>query len=232
MKMKLITSVVSNIFFFGVVSFANSSTIISANSVSHNDFTTLIPAIHINDVINQNGLNTHYISGTTDWISYFAGNPTHDEAWTNKEWFGPQLSASGHSATDIHGSIDFDLGSVSRIDGLALWNEDSFGIGNFDIYTSTNGSSWTLVKGGNIPTNWPYDTHYSADLFNWTATDARFVRLTINAGGYKEPTDQYGVAIGEIAFSRTNPVPEPATITLIGIGLAGIFGGRFSRKKK
>jgi len=235
MKMKWIASLVLNICLFGVASFANSSTIISASSVSTSDFSTLYPSdIHIVDTINQNGLATHYFSGSTDWDTYFAGGgPLHNQDWNNQEWFSaPQLDAGGYSASDIQGSIDFDLGSVFKIDGLALWNEDSFGIGKFDVWVSENGSSWSRVIQDYVPTNWSYDVPYTANLLNWTATDIRFVRLTITEGGFKEPTAQYGVAIGEIAFSGTNPVPEPATIALMGIGLAGILGRKLSRKKK
>lgn len=180
--------------------------------------TTTGDASPVANLSNQSGLATSFINGVTDFDTYNPGSVTHDYSWAN-EWFAPLGSATG--------SLTFDLGNVLTIDRFAFWNEDSGGIAQLDAYSSFDGILWTPSLGIFAPTNNPLDVGYVADVFKFY-TIARYVRFDLTA---TDPTDQGYVAtmaVGEVAFSVAEPVPEPATMLLFGagVGMLGLFRGR------
>lgn len=177
-----------------------------------------VPAANMS---NQSGLASTFINGVTDFDVYNPGSVTHDYPWAN-EWFAPL-------GTDV-GSVTFDLGYVFTIDKFAFWNEDSGGVAGIDAFSSIDGSSWSLLLGTYAPTNTTLDSAYVADVFKFS-TVARYVRFDMTA---ITPTDQGylpTLAVGEVAFSVAEAVPEPATMLLFGAGM-GVFGLFRGRKKK
>jgi hypothetical protein len=97
----------------------------------------------INDTFNHNGLLSGYTSGVTNFDAYIATNPLHTSTFAGFEWFG---NAGTTTAT-----VTYDLGSVRSFDRLALWNEESSGIGLLDLWTSIDGTTFTSLASGLTP---------------------------------------------------------------------------------
>lgn len=181
----------------------------------------------IGNIIDRSGLLPPFVSGITDFDTYIAGNPVHNFAFIDNEWFSPD----GATST----TIVLDMGSVFTIDRLALWNEDILGIGEFLVQTSNDPTfaSSTTVGGLFLPNNNPSNANYPAQVFTLTSSDARYVRLLVAA-----VTDTNGgMAIGEVAFrtsaTTSAAAPEPGTAALAVPGLAlPLLGALLARRRR
>ncbi len=171
----------------------------------------------IGNTLDQAGLSSGFASGVTDFDAYLATNPSHTFIFFGFEWF----SSSGTSA-----SVTYDLGSLYLVDRLALWNEEFSGIGSLDLFGSVDGVAFFALALGLAPTNNALGANYLADIFSFTPTTLRFVGFSMSGcpqAGSSDPV--IACAIGEVAFSvndATAAVPEPGTLTLMGVGLAAI----------
>lgn len=177
----------------------------------------------INDTFNQSGLSTGYTSGVTDFATYLAGNPTHTVTFSGFEWFGN----SGTSTA----SVTYDLGSVLGIGALALWNEESSGIGVLDLFGSTDGVTFSSLGSYN-PTDHGLAA-YGADVFNFSTTSARYVRFDMSGCPQPNVGSFSACAIGEVAFSGTelnSGIPEPSAWALMITGF-GFIGGALRRRR-
>jgi F5/8 type C domain/PEP-CTERM motif len=177
------------------------------------------------NTINGSGLSVPFASGVTDFATYMAGNPTHSFD-AGSEWF----TTTGISTAQV----DYDLGADYAIDQMAFWNEESSGVGAFDLFVSSDNVTFTLLAAGLTTTDHATLSPYTADIFSFASTNARYIRLAIT--GCPQPAQPSGpflaCAIGEVAFSA-NPVitdvPEPATFVLLGLGIAGLAAARRKR---
>jgi hypothetical protein len=113
---------------------------------------------------------------------------------------------------------------VQAIDALALWNEDGTGIGLLRLFSSTDGVSFAPLVSGLSPTNNAFYSDYAADVFSFGDISAQYIRFDMS--GCPQPSgDTFaGCAIGEVAFRQgvANSVPEPGTLFIVGLALAGL----------
>ncbi len=162
---------------------------------------------NIKDIINQNGLRFGFLSGVTDFDSYLNSTPRpgHTVTAANFEWFG--LSNTGR--------ITFDLGKLYLVDKMAIWEEENKGTGKFNLSYSIDGVTFASLAVGLVPAfSVSAPGGYGADVFSFTKTDARYIRLdmpdcTIPYG----KSGVSGCSIGEVAF-EVNPSLSPVASSL------------------
>lgn len=172
----------------------------------------------LTETFNQSGLSVGYTSGVTNFATYIGSGPTHTTTFAGFEWF----SNSGTTSA----SVTYNLGSVWFISALALWNEESAGIGLLDLFWSLNGTDFFALSTGLVPTDNPL-ADYGADVFGFGPTAAQYVRFDMSRCPQQNPGTFQSCAIGEVAFAASaSVVPEPATMTLLATGLVGIAARR------
>lgn len=175
----------------------------------------------INDTFNQSGLSAGYTAGVTNFDSYIASNPTHTSAFAGNEWFG-----NFGTTTAV---VTYDLGSAQTIDRLALWNEESSGIGLLSLLGSTDNVTFTAL-GTYSPVDVPL-ADYPAQVFSFAATSLRYLRFDMSGCPQPNPGSYQSCAIGEVAFRTAGiAVPEPASWAMMIGGLA-LVGGALRRRK-
>lgn len=182
----------------------------------------------LTETFDQSGLFSTYTPGVTDFDAFLSTNPLHTSIFDGNEWF----SESGTTA-----SVTYDLGAAYFITRLALWNEESSGIGLLNLSYSLNGVDFFSLAQNLVPTDNPaigFDDFganptppYGADVFSFASTQARYLRLDMSGCGLQND-DYRACALGEVAVEGV--VPEPGTLLLFGGGL--VMAGAHVRRRR
>jgi len=180
----------------------------------------------LTETFDQTGLFSGYVSGVTNFDAYLGTGPRHNEVFFGNEWFSNENTTSA--------SVTYSLGSIISIDRLALWNEESSGIGILDLYSSTDGVTFTALALGLLPTDnpltLPSSVGYLADVFSFSGANAQFVRFDMSNCPQPVPGAFASCAIGEVAF-RVAAIPEPEIYVMLAAGL-GMMGFVARRRKQ
>jgi hypothetical protein len=206
-------------------------------SSSGNDYSIL-------NTIDQSGLSVGYVSGETDFNSYLASNPKHTSLANGNEWFSKDYYGRRSVASQ---TVTYGLSALTSINAFALWNEEFAGIGKTQLFSSTDGLTYTLLSTitpvRSIFAPGTTIVPYSAQVFSFDLTSMLFFRLVIEncPGPPRNSGSTYrGCGIGEVAFSAVLPgpvdvppvpnVPLPAAFPLLGSAL-GFFAWMGRRRK-
>jgi hypothetical protein len=183
----------------------------------------------VTNAINTSGLSTPFVSGVTDWNTYF-GSQIHTDLYAGNEWFS-QLNV-------MSVTLAFDMGAQYTIDKMALWNEEVSGISHVDVYTSNDSTFGvqTLVGSFN-PVDSPLGFSYSQQIFSLVTTSAQYIKfVATGAPDERIPGSGDGyTSMGEIAFSTdaaSVAVPVPAALPA-GLACVGLLAaGRIKRRRR
>lgn len=193
----------------------NAGTIVSGGSVISSTMGEYPGPYVYNQMLNQSGLSSNYVSGVTDFATFTGSGVSHNGGDSNS-W----LSSPGVYS----GFVTFDLGSIFNIQRFVMWNGTS-GIdaspNGFSLETSMFSDFSVSSLVGNFI---GHQSNYDATVYDLTDSTARYVRLTID-GNFG---NSCCTGIGDLAFD-VNDVPEPGNLALLGIGFAGLA---YSRRKK
>ena len=190
--------------------------------VSATASSTFDASTDISNTYTQVGLLPPFVSGVTDWATYFAGVPLKNFLFTN-EWF----SESGVARA----LVTYDLGAVYSLATLALWNEDTNGIGNTNILASIDGVNYAPVVLDFVPVQGPINVDYTAQFLSLGGASARYIQFEITECPNPAALGAFnGCAIGEVAFeSVAGVVPEPMSGALLVAGLVALGVARRRR---
>jgi hypothetical protein len=157
------------------------------------------------NMINRSGIDDPFVSGSTDFGTYFAefgkpfGNANYTNNWQSELSFNLPLT----------GYLDFDLGDSYTIDRIALWNISLKDI-TIELYEDLDGpgevaGEFVLTRNVNSPFS------YRVELLTLDApVRGRYLKLNILSTYTYSPGDNFGYAIvGEVAVSATSSTAGP-----------------------
>lgn len=123
-----------------------------------------------------------------------------------------EISVWGYSASNAHGVSEFSLRFATDAEGTAGFG-NSIGFNPFFLTTNDDILRQSFAFGQTL----------SARYVEFTARDNFYVAPGDGSGGFVSGGGRVG--LGEIAFA-TSTVSEPATLVMLGLGIAGIGYGR------
>jgi len=128
----------------------------------------------IGNTFDQSGLSIGYTAGVTDFDTYIASGPTHTLTFGGYEWF------SNYGTTSA--TVTYDFGALVTISALALWNEESSGIGHLNLTAPSLGTIASVD-----PVDVPYGD-YGAQVFNFAPVTTRYLTFEMSGcPGWSRP---------------------------------------------
>lgn len=172
----------------------------------------------ITNIYNSTGLP--YDEKLNDQLQYvFEIDFDRQGQQTNKE--GNTFYLSGHFFTDL---LVGDL--ISPIEGKGFMPDDSWQELNYGRFLFNK----------NFPQYLEFDVGGNGSILYlnlYSNTMENYLHYYDTESNYT--SDQFSLAINNVETSQTNPVspiPEPTTISLLGIGIMGLIGSQYRERRK
>lgn len=190
-----------------------SQVMLSPVAVVYSSIGTYNDSVSVTNMINQSGVETPFVSGTTSFAGYFAQPHL---MWANggsggvNNWMSTLAFDPGYQ-----GYVDFDLGAVYSLNGLAIWNQS---LSNVTVKVLTDlGGSEQVVGDFNLINRQNYFSSYPVDMLPFATTyQARYVRLVINSIHPIQGFSFGYTIVGEVVASvATSGTPAPA-VSIVG----------------
>ncbi len=223
MKKKFLTSLTVLLLVFGVTGFANAVFIdFYGGTVFYGDGTSAetddMATYYGVDYYVEDGFKIDFVGADTGIIGDFYRG---QDSVLHAHWDGGSLSSIEVSMLD---------GSLFDLNTMALTSNTEWGgmasTGNESTFlTASNGSAMLLPS-----SDWGID--YLMDGSPGDGVENVLFGNSYNGISSFTITSDNGYCFGIGNFEAEAPVPEPATVVLFSIGLAGLFGAGVRRKMK
>jgi hypothetical protein len=119
------------------------------------------------------------------------------------------------------GILDITYSDGSLANAISFYNNNAGTQGYMAYYSSGGGSLADTTNGGYVPAGPPISMDASGDHFEFYSGGAPLIN-----------NDYYGTSHPEPPLGIPTSVPEPASLTLICLGIAGMAGKSWRRRKR
>ncbi|MEO8425775.1 MAG: hypothetical protein ABI651_01555, partial [Verrucomicrobiota bacterium] len=147
----------------------------------------------LTNLINQSGLNVPFVSGSTDFDSYFA--PPNSNFSKNRD--GTKWQSEVSFTLPFVGKLDFDLGDNYLVSKVAIWNVS---VKSLTVMVSADpGGPWLDAGKFSLSDQQPSLTLRAAVLDLGTEHPGRYVRLSIES---EFPTNFQNLVFGYVTIGE------------------------------
>ncbi len=186
--------------------------------------------------------NSYSFDKATDTGSYSYHDWTEDQLIDGNYGIAPWSAdlGNGHAyewvgwINDTPVNIDFDFGTSTQIDTIKIGSvQDHLAdvvLPSINIFSSADNSSWSLVDLLFVPESTTNNNSYRTFQFDNLGINDQYVRVSL-----LHSLDGPWTFVDEVDFFQeqgNNSIPEPTTVSLLGIGLVGLVGAEVRRRRK
>jgi hypothetical protein len=201
---------------------ARAQFVLSPVAVLGTDLGVSDPGSGTTNLINGSGILTPFLSGATDFKTYFGSGGT---AFARNR---PENNWQSDFSFDLplKGYIEFDLGAVYRVDGLGIWNVTLKEV-TITLH-KVQGSAPEVSSAFQLTNHINYTESYPPDVLSIGGSyEGRYLRIAVESAYTFSPSDTFAYAIlGEVVVSASLPdtaVPPVLHLANTGGGLATLW---------
>jgi hypothetical protein len=184
--------------------------VLSPATVVGSDLGSFAAETALDHMIDQSGVQTPFVSGSTDFDTYFADPP---KTWATNGGTNNWQSDFSFNLP-LTGYVDFDLGASYKINKIAIWNVSVKDV-TVKVFDDLNGPE-QIAGTFKLTNHWNFPFSYPVDILDFGAEyKGRYVRLAITSAYLFSIGDTFAYAIiGEVVVSAGVDSVTPPTPAL------------------